>query len=100
MPLVTVVAGAALVLVFALWWLYFLQPVGGGARPQSRAVLRLGLRPLRRVRGARRHRRGAGVAVAQSGGLAAASSVAVGYAIAVPVAMFLALVWALHLPFR
>ena len=97
MPLVTVRL-AALVLVFALWWLYFLAAGRRWPRLEPRALLRLGLRPLRRLRGPRRLGAGLEVAVEHSGDHVAASAVAVAYAVAVPVAVFLTLVWALHVP--
>ena len=45
---------AALVMIFALWWLYFLEPAAAGACPQPRSGGPLGLlRPIRRLRNAR-----------------------------------------------
>ena len=96
-PLVTV-AAAALVLVFALWWLYFLQPVGEGlAATRERSYVwgygHYGVFAALAATGA-----GLETAVEHGGHHVAASAVAVGYAVAVPVAVFLILVWALHVP--
>jgi low temperature requirement protein LtrA len=92
------VAAAALVLVFALWWLYFLQPVGEGlAATRERAYLwgygHYGVFAALAAAGA-----GLETAVAHSGHHVAASAVAAGYAVAVPVAVYLILVWAMHVP--
>ncbi len=96
-PLVTVGA-AGLVLVFALWWLYFLQPIGEGlASTRERAFVwgygHYGVFASLAATGA-----GLETAVAHRGHHVATTSVAVGYGVAVPVAVFLTLVWALHVP--
>ena len=96
-PLVAV-AVSALALVFALWWLYFLQPAGEGlASHRDRSYLwgygHYGIFASLAAVGA-----GLEVAVEQAGHHVAASPVAVGYAIAVPVSVFLVLLWALHAP--
>jgi low temperature requirement protein LtrA len=96
-PLVSVGA-AALVLVFALWWLYFLQPVGDGlASSRERSYVwgygHYGVFAALAAVGA-----GLEAAVARTGDHVGASAVAVGFAVAVPVAVFLTLVWALHVP--
>ena len=89
---------AALVLVFALWWLYFLHPAGDGlAAHRGRSYLwgygHYGVFAALAAVGA-----GLEVAVEQTGPELAASPVAIGYAVAVPVVVFLVLVWALHSP--
>ena len=96
-PLVAV-AVSALALVFALWWLYFLQPAGDGlASHRDRSYLwgygHYGIFAALAAVGA-----GLEVAVEHTGHHVAASPVAVGYAIAVPVSVFLVLLWALHAP--
>jgi low temperature requirement protein LtrA len=96
-PLVAV-AASALVLVFALWWLYFLQPSGDGlASHRERSYLwgygHYGVFAALAAVGA-----GLEVAVEHSGHHVAASPVAIGYGIAIPVAVFLILLWALHAP--
>ncbi len=96
-PLVTI-GVCALVLVFALWWLYFLQPVADGliARRERSYVWGYGHYGVFAALAAV----GAGLeaAVVHLGHHGATSAVAVAYAIAVPVAVFLTLVWALHVP--
>jgi low temperature requirement protein LtrA len=92
------VAVSALALVFALWWLYFLQPAGDGlASHRDRSYLwgygHYGIFAALAAVGA-----GLEVAVEHTGHHVAASPVAVGYAIAIPVAVFLILLWALHAP--
>jgi low temperature requirement protein LtrA len=94
----TATAAAALVLVFALWWLYFLQPTADGlVIHRERSYLwgygHYGLVAALAAIGA-----GLELAVEQAGHGVAASPVAVGYAIAIPVAAFLTLTWALHAP--
>ena len=96
-PLVAV-AASALALVFALWWLYFLQPAGEGlASHRDRSYLwgygHYGIFAALAAVGA-----GLEVAVEHTGHHVAASEIAVGYAIAVPVSVFLVLLLALHAP--
>jgi low temperature requirement protein LtrA len=96
-PLVAV-AVSALALVFALWWLYFLPPAGDGlAAHRERSYLwgygTFGIFAALAAVGA-----GLEVAVEQTGHHIAASPVAVGYAVAIPVSAFLVLLWALHAP--
>jgi low temperature requirement protein LtrA len=98
-PLVTI-GVSALVLVLALWWLYFLHPAGEGlASHRERSYVwgygHYGIFASLGAVGA-----GLSIAVEQTGGHLDASPVAVGYAIAVPVAVFLVLVWALSSPLR
>jgi low temperature requirement protein LtrA len=90
------IAAAACLLVFALWWLYFLHPAGAGlAAHRDRSYLwgygHYGLFAALAVLGA-----GLEFAVEQAGHHVAASPVAIGYAIAIPVAVFLVSLWALH----
>jgi len=86
------------VLVFALWWLYFLHPAGDGLvlrrnRSFAWGYGHYGIFVALAALGA-----GLEVAVEQTGHHIAASPVAVGYAIAIPVAVLLVLMWALHAP--
>jgi low temperature requirement protein LtrA len=92
------VAVSALALVFALWWLYFLQPAGAGlVSHRERSYLwgygHYGIFAALAAIGA-----GLEVAVEHAGHHVAASAVAVGYAVAIPVTVFLVLLWALHAP--
>ena len=88
-------AVAALVLLFALWWLYFYEPVGDGlAQRRERSYLwgygHYGIFASLAALGA-----GLEVAVRQAGEHDVVTPIVVGYAVAIPVAVFLALLWAL-----
>ncbi|MER5321571.1 low temperature requirement protein A [Streptosporangium roseum] len=91
-----VIAGCGLVLLFALWWLYFLVPTGEGLSDRRhRSYLwgysHYGIFAALAALGA-----GLEVAVEQSGHDVAASPLALGYAVAIPVGLYLALLWAVH----
>ncbi|MEU9887695.1 low temperature requirement protein A [Sphaerisporangium sp. NPDC051011] len=91
-----VIALFSLVLLFALWWLYFLVQAGEGLRDRRhRSFLwgygHYGIFAALAALGA-----GLEVAVEQSGHAVEASPVALGYAIAIPVGVFLTLLWAVH----
>jgi low temperature requirement protein LtrA len=96
-PFVTIAAGG-LVLLFGLWWLYFLEPSGRGlADNRDRSYLwgygHYGIFASLAAVGA-----GLEVAVEQTGHHLEVSSMAVAYAVAVPVGVFLLLLWAVHAP--
>ncbi|MGW2192977.1 low temperature requirement protein A [Streptosporangium sp. NPDC001682] len=91
-----VIAGSGLVLLFALWWLYFLVQAGEGLSDRRhRSYLwgygHYGIFAALAALGA-----GLEVAVEQSGHEVAASPPALGYAVAIPVGVYLALLWAIH----
>ncbi|SEH03968.1 Low temperature requirement protein LtrA [Nonomuraea solani] len=91
-----VISGSGLVLLFALWWLYFLGPAGEGLSDRRhRSYLwgygHYGIFAALAALGA-----GLEVAVEQSGHAVAASPVTLGYAVALPVSVFLALLQAVH----
>lgn len=90
------VSSAALVTLFALWWLYFLEPAGEGlAVKRSRSYLwgygHYGVFAALAALGA-----GLEVAVADVGHHLDISPVALAYAVALPVGAFLVLLWAVH----
>ena len=93
-----VIAVAGLVLIFALWWLYFLEP-SGDALAHHRDLSYLwgyahyGIFAALAALGA-----GLEVAVEQTGHHLTIPATAVGYAVAVPVAVYLVLYWAVHAP--
>src|SRR4051794_16840672 len=92
------VAVAALVLLFALWWLYFLQPSASGlAKHREQSFLwgygHYGIFAAAAAVGA-----GLEVAVEGAGHHLDVSAVGVGFAVAVPGAVFLVLLWAVHVP--
>ncbi|WP_433427820.1 low temperature requirement protein A [Nonomuraea sp. CA-141351] len=91
-----VIAGCGLVLLFALWWLYFLVQAGEGLSDRRhRSYLwgygHYGIFAALAALGA-----GLEVAVEQSGREVEASSLALGYAVAIPVGVFLTLLRAVH----
>jgi low temperature requirement protein LtrA len=92
------IAVAGLTLLFALWWLYFLEPAGAGlARRRDRFTLwgygHYGIFAALAALGA-----GLKVAVEQSGHHVVVSPVVAGYAVAIPVGLFLVLLWAVNAP--
>ncbi|MFD1495229.1 low temperature requirement protein A [Streptosporangium lutulentum] len=94
---VTVVV-SGLVLLFALWWLYFLTPVGEGLSDRRhRSYLwgygHYGIFAALAALGA-----GLEVMVEQTGHDVGASPLAICYAVAIPVGVFLALLWMVHAP--
>lgn len=93
-----VLAIAALVLLFAFWWLYFLEPSGEGlaARPNLSYLWGYGHYGIFAALAAL----GAGleVAVEQSGHHIEVSATGVAYAVAIPAGVFLVLLWAVHAP--
>jgi low temperature requirement protein LtrA len=97
-----VVAGAGLVLIFALWWLYFKEPSAEGlTQHRDRSFVwgyghYLLFASVAAV--------GAAIEVAVDSGSAQSESghseiqpIVVGYALAIPVAIFFVALWALHL---
>lgn len=92
------IAGAGLVLLFALWWLYFLEPAAEGLSSRRGRAFYWGyghyfvFASLAAL--------GAGLEVAVQEGAAHDSAVntAVGYTIAAPVALFLLMLFVLHAP--
>jgi low temperature requirement protein LtrA len=91
------VAGAALVLLFALWWLYFLQPTGEAlARNRDRAF-RWGYAQYFVFAALAALGAGLEVAIEGTGVIVAASDLAIAYSIAIPVAVFVTSLWVGHL---
>jgi low temperature requirement protein LtrA len=93
-----VIAALALARVFGLWWLYSAQSAGDGlVAHRERSYLwgygHYGLLAALTALGA-----GLKLAVEQTGHSVAVPPTTVGYAIAIPLAAFLVLTWALHTP--
>ncbi|MEU6998716.1 low temperature requirement protein A [Nonomuraea sp. NPDC046570] len=91
-----VVAGSGLVLLFALWWLYFLVQAGEGLSDRRHRSYwwgygHYGIFAALAALGA-----GLEVAVEQSGHQVAASPLAIGYAVAIPIGVYLALLSAVQ----
>ncbi|MEU9830985.1 low temperature requirement protein A [Streptosporangium sp. NPDC048047] len=91
-----VIAGAGLVLLFALWWLYFLAPAGDGLSDRRRRSYLWGYGHYGIFAALAALGAGLEVAVERSGHDVAVSPLALGYAVAVPVGVYLALLWAVH----
>jgi low temperature requirement protein LtrA len=92
------IAAAGLILLFALWWLYFLEPAGEGlARRRQWSFVwgygHYGIFAALAAIGA-----GLEVAVEHTGHHLDVSVIGVGYAVAIPVCVFLVLLWAVHAP--
>ena len=90
------VAGSGLVLLFALWWLYELEPSGDGlSTRRGRSFLwgygHYGIFAALAALGA-----GLEAAVRQTGDHDAADPLGTGYAVALPTAAFLTLLWLSH----
>ncbi|MFI5731249.1 low temperature requirement protein A [Kribbella sp. NPDC051587] len=83
------VAGAGLVLLFALWWLYFLHPAGEGLSERRAYSYHWGYGHYFLF--AALAALGAGLEVAVEH-----TAQNIGYAVALPVAVFLAMVWLVH----
>ncbi|MFB6724763.1 low temperature requirement protein A [Kribbella sp. NPDC056345] len=88
------VAGAGLVLLFALWWLYFLHPSGAGLSERRQHSYRWGYGHYFLF--AALAALGSGLEVAVEETTHAPQSV--GYAVALPVAVFLTMLWLVHAP--
>ena len=89
------IAVAGLVLLFALWWLYFLEPAGDGlARLAATASYLWGYGHYGIFAALAALGAGLEVAVEQTGHHVAEVSGRIGYAVAVPVGGFLLLLWA------
>lgn len=96
-PFITI-AVSSLVLLFALWWLYFVEPAGdalGDRRHRSYlwGYGHYGIFAALTALGA-----GLEVAVEQTGHNLKASPLAVCCAVAIPVGVFLTLLWVVHAP--
>jgi low temperature requirement protein LtrA len=90
------VAVSALLLVFALWWLYFLDPAGRGLVERRQRSYRWGYGHFVVFSALAALGAGLDVAVEQTAGAVSASPTAVSYAVAVPVATFLLALSGVH----
>jgi len=87
-------AGAGLVVVFSMWWVYFDRPAAEVPTPSRRFSWAYGHYLVFAAAGA--VGAGLGVAIDAKTHAARLSPIAAGYAIALPVAVFLLAVWALR----
>ncbi|WP_347256713.1 low temperature requirement protein A [Actinomadura sp. RB99] len=93
-----VIAGSGLVLLFALWWLYFLVPAGEALSDGRRRSYRWGYGHYGVFASLAALGAGLEVAVGQTGHDAGASPLAACYAVAIPTALFVLLLWTVHTP--
>ncbi|MWA03636.1 low temperature requirement protein A [Actinomadura sp. LD22] len=93
-----VIAGSALVLLFVLWWLYFLLPAGEGLDDRRRLSYLWGYGHYGVFASLAALGAGLEAAVGQTGRDAEASPIAICYAMAIPTAAFVLLLWIVHAP--
>lgn len=94
------VSACALVIVFALWWLSFLNPSGELLERRRGLSYLWGYAHFVVFAALGALGSGLEVAVAATAGRLEASDTVVGAAVAVPVAAFLVMLWAVHAPLR
>jgi low temperature requirement protein LtrA len=92
------IAVAGLILLFALWWLYFLEPAGEGLAGRRRRAFGWGYGHYGIFAALAAIGAGLEVAVEHTGHHLDVSVIGVGYAVAIPVCVFLVLLWAVHAP--
>ncbi|MBO2448647.1 low temperature requirement protein A [Actinomadura barringtoniae] len=93
-----VIAGSGLVLLFALWWLYFLAPAGSGLNDRRHLSYRWGYGHYGIFASLAALGAGLDVAVEQTAHDLKASPLAICYAVAIPTALFVLLLWTVHMP--
>ncbi|WP_426515750.1 low temperature requirement protein A [Diaminobutyricibacter sp. McL0618] len=96
-PLVTI-AASSLILLFALWWLYFLEPAGAGLEAHRGLSFFWGYGHYFVFASLAALGAGLEVAVERGAGRIETPDAVVGYAVAIPVAVFLVMLWVLHAP--
>ena len=97
LPLVTI-AASGLVLLFALWWLYFLEPAGDALEAHRRFSYFWGYGHYFVFASLAALGAALEVAVERGAGQVGTADAVVEYAIAIPVAVYLVTLWALHAP--
>ncbi|HEY3562237.1 MAG TPA: low temperature requirement protein A [Kribbella sp.] len=90
------VGGSGLVILFALWWLYFLHPAGRRLEDRRDRSYRWGYGHYGLFAALAALGAGLEVAVEQTGHDLYLSPTGAGYAVAVPVACFVGLLWVVH----
>jgi low temperature requirement protein LtrA len=93
-----VVAASALVIVFSLWWLYYLEPAGTGLAERRSLSYYWGYGHYAIFAALAALGAGLEVAVLSTAHPVEAPDVAVAALVAIPVAVFLLLLWAVHAP--
>ena len=97
-PELVAIAGLGLVLLFAIWWLYFSHPVGEGLERHRTRSYGWGYGHYGIFAGLAAIGAGLEVAVESAVHEIDASPMAIGYATAIPLAVVLVLIWAAHAP--
>ncbi len=97
-PRLVVVGAGSLVLLYALWWLYFLTPAGEGLSRRRELGFVWGYGHYGVFASLAALGAGLEVTVEAVGHRIEAADSLVGLAVAVPVAIYLVLLWALHAP--
>jgi low temperature requirement protein LtrA len=92
------IAAAGLVLLFALWWLYFLEPAAEGLRSRRGRSFYWGYGHYFVFASLAALGAGLEVAVQEAAAHSEAANTVVEYAIAIPVALFLLMLYVLHAP--
>jgi len=93
-----VVAGSALAILFALWWVYFLKPAGRGLEQARHLSFWWGYGHYLVFASLAALGAGMEVLVETLDHHVEVADTTVAFAVALPVAVFLVLVWALHVP--
>ncbi|WP_433475399.1 low temperature requirement protein A [Spirillospora sp. CA-142024] len=93
-----IIAVSGLVILFALWWLYFLVPAGQGLSDRRHLSYLWGYGHYGIFAGLAALGAGLEVAVEQTGHHVEASPTAICYAVAIPVGLVLTLLWLVHAP--
>jgi len=99
-PVLVTIGVSGLVLLFAIWWLYFLEPTEAGLRARRNWSYFWGYGHYLLFAAIAAIGGGLELAVAVAGHEPRIGVVAVGYALAVPVAVVFVMLYVLHLPFR
>jgi low temperature requirement protein LtrA len=99
-PVLVTIGLSGLVLLFAIWWLYFLEPAEAGLRQRRSWSYFWGYGHYLLFAGIAGIGGGLELAVDVAGHHPRIGLVAVGYALAVPVALVLVMLYVLHRPFR
>ncbi|MEV0409143.1 low temperature requirement protein A [Actinoallomurus sp. NPDC050550] len=89
---------SGLVLLFAIWWLYFLVPAGAGLAERRHRSYRWGYGHYGIFAALAALGAGLKIAVEQTGHELNASPLAICYAVAIPAAVFLTALWLVHAP--
>ncbi|HEU0206087.1 MAG TPA: low temperature requirement protein A [Pseudolysinimonas sp.] len=99
-PLLVTIGLSGLVLLFSIWWLYFLEPAEAGLRRRRSWSYFWGYGHYLLFAAIAAIGAGLELAVDVAGHEPRIGSVAVGYSLAVPVAVVFVMLYALHRPFR